>query len=228
MNNRELLINVCREIKPLLDQFVLVGGCSTELLITDSAAPHPRPTQDVDMVVNAITLHDYYHVEAELRELGFSQTMDEHGIICRWEKGILKLDVMPIDEKILGFTNRWYRHAVDNAITTHLDDITINHVTAAVFIATKLDAFSSRGKGDFMMSHDLEDLISVIDGRNSIIEDIKSSPIDVQEYIKSEIKIFLTSSDFDEALPGLLPPDQAGQARLEMLLKKLKLFHCYK
>lgn len=104
MNNRELLINVCREIEPLLSEFVLVGGCSTELLITDSAAPHPRPTQDVDMVVNAVTLNDYYAVESKLREFGFSQTMDEQAVICRWIKGPLKLDVMPTNEKILGFT----------------------------------------------------------------------------------------------------------------------------
>ena len=191
MNNRELLVSVCREIEPLLNQLVLVGGCSTELLITDSAAPHPRPTQDVDMIVNAITLNDYYSIESKLREFGFTQTMDEQGIICRWVKGVLKLDVMPTDAKILGFTNRWYQRAVEKAVTIKYENMVINHISAPIFIATKLDAFDSRGEGDFMMSHDLEDLIAVIDGRNNIVEDVAISPTDVQEYITYRISGFL-------------------------------------
>lgn len=191
MNNRELLINVCREVEPLLDQFVLVGGCLTQLLITDSAAPHPRPTQDVDMVVNALTLGDYYKVESKLRDLGFSQSMGEHGIICRWFKGELILDVMPPVKKILGFTNRWYRHAIEFSESISLNGMVINHISAPIFIATKLDAFNSRGKGDFMMSHDLEDLISVIDGRSSIIGDIKASPLKCTGVCEIEYQKFI-------------------------------------
>ena len=43
MKNKELLLEVCMEIEPILDQLVLVGGCATELLISDEAAPSPRP-----------------------------------------------------------------------------------------------------------------------------------------------------------------------------------------
>jgi tRNA nucleotidyltransferase/poly(A) polymerase len=59
MNNRDLLLAVCREIEPLLNQFILVGGCVTELLVSDPTTPKPRMTQDVDWVVNAISLGDY-------------------------------------------------------------------------------------------------------------------------------------------------------------------------
>lgn len=222
MKNRELLIKVCSEIKPLLKQFVLVGGCSTELLITDSAAPHPRPTQDVDMIVNAVTRNDYYNIETDLRDFGFTQAMDDDGIICRWHKDKLKLDVMPTDEKILGFTNRWYGHAIEYSESIILKGMEINHISAAIFIATKLEAFYSRGNGDFMMSHDLEDLISVIDGRSTIVEDISASPTDIKEHIQSKINRFLINEQFNEALPGFLPPDQAGQLRLDLLLSKLQ------
>lgn len=222
MNNRELLTRVCREIEPLLTQLVLVGGCSTELLITDQAAPHPRPTQDVDMVVNAVSLNDYYKVESKLRDCGFTQSMDEQGIICRWLKGDLKLDVMPTDKNIFGFTNCWYSLAIEQAVSITFEGMRLNHINAAVFIATKLEAFDSRGKADFMMSHDLEDLISVIDGRENIVEDIATSPRDVKDYLIRRIKGFLENSEFIDALPGFLSPDQAGQARLELLKNKLR------
>jgi len=43
MKNEELILAVCLEIESLLDQLDLVGGCATELLITDKAAPSVRP-----------------------------------------------------------------------------------------------------------------------------------------------------------------------------------------
>ena len=161
MNNRELLLAVCKEIEVLLDQLVLVGGCATELLITDVAAPEPRPTKDVDMVVDVASLADYYKIEEQLRELGFTQSIDNQGVICRWIKNGLMLAVMPTNERILGFTNRWYAIAVKNAQQIMINGMNINHITAPIFIATKLDAFLSRGKSDYWTSHDLEDLISV-------------------------------------------------------------------
>lgn len=222
MTNRELLINVCQEIKPLLDQLVLVGGCATELLITDRAASSPRTTQDVDMTVNTLTLNDYYKIESELCDLGFSQTIDEHGVICRWCKDNLILDVMPADKKILGFTNRWYSQAIEYSEAIDLNGLAINHIIAAIFIATKLEAFDSRGNNDFMMSHDLEDIISVVDGRSTIVEDVAASPQDIQIYVKSRINELLNRNEFNEALPGFLPPDPASQLRLELLEKKLQ------
>lgn len=221
MTNRDLLLAVCREIEPLLDQLVLVGGCVTELLVTDPAASKPRMTQDVDWVVNAISLGDYYKLESQLRGFGFSQTQDDYGIICRWVKGALMLDVMPTDEQILGFTNRWYADAVTYAQLLTIEEITIHHITAPFFVASKLEAFTSRGAGDYRMSHDLEDLIAVIDGRESIVDEINKAPIQVRKFLVKRVKQLLSEDAFEEALPGHLPPDSAGQARFGLLVEKL-------
>jgi len=37
-------------------------------------------------------------------------------------------------------------------------------VTGLYFLATKFAAFDGRGKGDYMASHDLEDIVAVVDG----------------------------------------------------------------
>ena len=221
MNNRELLLCVCKEIEGLLDQLVLVGGCATGLLITDVAAPEPRPTKDVDMVIDVINLAEYYKIEKQLRELKFTQSIDDQGVICRWVKNELMLDVMPTNEKILGFTNRWYASAVEHAQHIVIDGLGINYISAPIFIATKLEAFHTRGKSDYWSSHDLEDLISVIDGRNTIIDEMTSAPDKVINYISEHFSAMLDSEAFNEALPGLLPPDKAGQARLNLLLDKI-------
>lgn len=41
-------------------------------------------------------------------------------------------------------------------------------------IATKIEAFKGRGRGDFFASHDLEDLIFVMDGRSTIVEEVQT------------------------------------------------------
>ena len=73
---------------------------------------------------------------------------------------------MPTEEKILGFSNKWYLAAVHTAQSVKVNNaVTIRLITAPVFICTKLDAFCDRGKGDYIGSHDLEDIIAVIDAR---------------------------------------------------------------
>lgn len=72
---------------------------------------------------------------------------------------------MPVDEKLLGFSNRGYRPALDSAEERELDGLRIRTVTAVYFWATKLEAFARRGKEEYLSSPDLKDLIAVIDGR---------------------------------------------------------------
>ncbi len=83
------------------------------------------------------------------------------------------LDVLPLDEKILGFSNRWYKPALDSALVHELGpDLRVRVVTAVYFSATKLEAFAGRGKSDYQSSHDLEDLMAVVDGRAELVEEI--------------------------------------------------------
>jgi hypothetical protein len=77
---------------------------------------------------------------------------------ARWVHQGTILDVIPLDERILGFSNRWYPGAMEAAVRRRLaDDLEIRMVTAPFFVATKLEAFKGRGRGDFFGSRDLED-----------------------------------------------------------------------
>jgi len=87
------------------------------------------------------------------------------------------LDVMPLDEKILGFSNRWYRDAMQAAVVVTISEgLNVRAITAPYFLATKLEAFHGRGQQDYFASHDLEDLIAVVDGRAALLNEVTEAP----------------------------------------------------
>ncbi len=140
-----------------------------------------------------------------------------------WVHSGTVLDVMPLDETILGFSNRWYRAAMGAATLHRLArDLQLRVVTAPYFLATKIEAFRGRGRGDFLGSHDLEDLISVVDGRSTIVDEIQTETPLLREYLRTAIAGLLTAPGFIDALPGYLPPDNASQARIGTVLRRLK------
>jgi hypothetical protein len=219
--NIELLAGVARRLGPLLPEVVFVGGCATGLLITDEAAAEVRPTFDVDVIAEITSYAGYEDFSERLRSLDFREDISEGAPRCRWLIDGMKLDVMPLDEKILGFTNHWYRAALEEAIEIEIEPtLRILVITAPYFVATKLDAFQGRGRGDYTSSHDLEDLLAVIDGREAIIEEIARSG-EVRFYIAEQFRSLLETPAFIDALPGYLLPDASSQNRLPILLNRL-------
>jgi len=129
---------------------------------------------------------------------------------------------MPTDEEILGFSNQWYRQAMHYATVQAIaEDMTIRLVTAPYFLATKIDAFYSRGNGDFIASHDMEDIITLLDGRREIVDEVMAAPGEVKEFLSRTFGEFLHNRSFLDALPGHLLPDQASQQRIPILMKIL-------
>jgi len=89
-------------------------------------------------------------------------------------------------------------------------------------LATKIEAFAGRGKGDYMASHDMEDIITVLDGRREIVHEIKSSSVELKNFLSTTFRMFLADENFLDAIPRHLLPDRASQARLPRLIKLLE------
>lgn len=207
----------------LRDELVFVGGAVAGLLITDPAMPTIRSTEDVDLICRAVVLTDYHRVEMALRARGFVQDMRPDAPICRWRVGSVIVDVMPSLEQILGFANRWYPLALESARSTALPSgRLIRLISAPVFVATKLEAFDGRGQGDFLFSHDLGDLLAVVDGRAALLDECRSSPPELQAYLGERFLMLLANPAFVEALAGHLPGDLASQQRLPDLEATLR------
>jgi hypothetical protein len=221
--NLDRLIAAADALRPLLPELVFVGGCLTGLLITDEAAGEPRGTIDVDVIAEITSYAQYAEFSDRLRSLGFNEDISEGAPLCRWIQGRTMLDVMVLDENILGFSNRWYRAATEVSERKKLrDDLEIRMLTAPYFVATKLEAFKGRGRGDFPGSHDLEDVVSVVDGRETLSVEVRTAGIDLREYVRREIANLLADARFIDALPGFLLPDAASQLRIGIVLGRLR------
>lgn len=223
-SNLEQLYETARLLRPILPDLVFVGGSVTSILVTDEGAGAPRVTLDVDAIAEISSYAEYAEFGQRLRALGFSEDASEGAPLCRWVNSGRILDVMPLDEHILGFSNRWYRASMEAAITHQIHrDLAIRVVSAPYFLATKIEAFKGRGKGDFLASHDLEDLIFVIDGRRTITEEVKAEVPFLREYLRTEIRGLLMTPEFMDALPGYLLPDAASQTRIGTVVQRLEM-----
>lgn len=221
-SNLAMLEFVARKLGELNNEVVFLGGCTTALLITDPASIDVRSTLDVDCIVDVISLMDYYRFENKLKKQGFKKSMED-GVICRWRYDAIILDVMPTNEKILGFGNRWYSSAIEDAISHQLcEDLSIKSVSVPYFLGTKLEAFKTRGNNDFFSSHDFEDIITVIDGHISIAEDISLTNTDLKAYLINIFLDFLKNDQFHAALPGHLNHGNAAEERSYTVLKRIE------
>lgn len=222
--NIAMLDRVAQYLGPeLCERVVFVGGAAAGLLITDMALPAIRRTDDVDVITCTQALDEFHELEAELRLRGFSPDMRPEAPVCRWLVEGITVDVMPSKEEILGFANRWYTMGIATAQTHQLPSGTqVRVVRAPEFIATKLEAFYGRGQGDFLFSHDLGDIISVIDGRPSLLAECEQSQRPLREYLALQFQTLQGTRAFLDALPGHLPPDLASQERLPLLLQTIR------
>jgi predicted nucleotidyltransferase len=217
MNSKDInlmqLVAVASALGDLLPHVTFVGG-STTVLLVDAAAHHGvRKTDDVDVIIDVATKVEYYKFSQKLRDLGFRE--DPDGPICRWlidtPAGKVKLDVMPSDETVLGFSNRWYKEAIKQAFEVALPSgIVIRVVSPVYFLATKFEAFAGRGQGDYF-SHDLEDIVFVLENRERFIFELMDCPAELKQYFSEQANMLL-NDEFLNILPGLLNNTDSARA----------------
>ena len=221
--NLFILLPIAQALGDLCESLVFVGGCATGLLLTAQRAQAIRPTKDVDVVVRAVTIADYHAMERAIEARGFRHDLSDDAPICRWVLDGALLDLMPSEPGILGFHNRWYPAVVQTASQVELPNgRVIRLIAAPLFLATKFEAFHGRGRSDYLASHDLEDLVSVIDGRSELIDEIGAADAELRRYLAEAMNRLLSERDFLDALPGQLPGDAASQARLPELIRRMR------
>ena len=220
--NLQILEIAVDHLGPLADDMVFGGGCATGLLLTDIAAPPIRVTRDVDVITEVASLGDYHRLSGQLRKRGFKEDQSPDAPICRWVAMGVVLDVMPTMPGILGFGNEWYQPALDAAVVVKLPSgKRIRMVTAPYFLVTKLAAFDDRGKGDYVTSHDMEDIVAVLDGRPEIVNEVQQSDAVLRRHLTTRFSTLLRDTKFVSALPGHLPGDTASQARVPLVMERI-------
>lgn len=211
---------MARRLGELREEMVFVGGSVLELLINDPAQPPVRATLDVDLVVGARTWSEFTKQQEKLRDLGFREVPE--GPICRWNIDGVPVDLMPAGENVQGYiTNRWYEAAMRTAEARSVAEMEIRVISAPCFLATKLDAFDVRGERDFIASHDLEDVVAVVDGREELLAEVARAEPELRDFLAMRFRRLLNDRKFIDALPGHLFHDPANQARLPLILERL-------
>ena len=208
--NLDRLERTLKELGSLADDLCLVGGCTAGLLITDEGAAPVRPTVDVDLIIEVVHYAQYQkQVVTQMKARGFEEGQAEGDPICRWRKADLVVDIMPVTDGVLGPTNRWYASAMKHKKTATLPGgTTAHHIDAPHFLATKLQAFEGRGAGDFAGSHDMEDVMRVIDGRPTIVEEVRNAPEDLRLYVRTMLREAKGAPYFLEAMPEYFQGDE--------------------
>jgi predicted nucleotidyltransferase len=204
----EAVIYAAEALGDLCGEVVFLGGAVVGLLVTDRGARPPRVTKDVDVTLEIVSLPDYYALEKRLLARGFKNDMC--GPICRYLHGPLVIDVMPVASDILGFTNKWYPLAIQTAESyTFEGGLSISLITAPCFLATKLEAFEDAGREDhhdIFASRDFEDIVRVVDGRSSILEDVQSAHRELRLFLREAFSRLLAMDYLFEGVAEHVDP----------------------
>ena len=169
----------------LKDKVVFVGG-ATVSLYADRAAAEVRPTEDVDVLVEIFSRWDYAALEEQLRKMGFRNDVTSKFLGRYLLPGVI-VDVMPVEESILGFSNQWYGEGFKTAVDYRLDEQhTVKIFSPPYFMASKVEAFKNRGKNDGRTSSDFEDIVYLLEFRRSIWQEMKDTASPIKEYLREE------------------------------------------
>jgi len=221
MSNLAMLHTIAKGLDYLLPSVVFVGGSVTEIYATDAAATEVRPTDDVDCVIELVSYTAYSELEDKLRKLKFVNDTED-GVICRWKYLGFKVDIMPDDASILGFSNEWYKKGLAHTFQYKFEDgIVVKIFETTYFLAAKFVALHNRGGNDLRTSTDFEDIIYVIDNRLLLIAELQVANQDVVTFISQQCQSLVNNDDLQEAIFCALPR-YSGETRIRSVMKTIQ------
>ncbi len=208
MENRTINIAVVAEVakalQDLKDNMVFVGGAVVSLYTDDPAADDIRPTQDVDIAIHIVNLNHWKQVQEKLGALGFHPDPFGHAI-CSYKYKDIPVDIMAAEDGPFGPSNRWYKTGFENLWTAYAKEQEIKILSAPCYLATKFEAFNNRGN-DYRTSHDIEDVIYVLDNRIQIVEEIAKDDSRISDFIKEQLQGIILQGILQEVLMAHIHP----------------------
>jgi hypothetical protein len=222
LKNRTISIAVVAEVaaalKEIKKDMVFVGGAVLSLYTDDPAADEIRPTQDIDMTINIINLSHWEKVQEQLAALGFYPDPMGHAI-CSYRYNNIAVDIMTTEEGPLGPSNRWFKIGFENLRTAKAKDQEVNILSAPCYLAAKFEAFNNRGS-DYRTSHDIEDIIYILDNRMEIAEEIAIDDSRIAQYIKEQLQKITHEGMMQEVLVAHIHPLMLAE-RLPIVVDKI-------
>lgn len=208
LENRTINIGVVAEVAKALgdlkSEVVFVGGAIVSLYTDDPAAGEIRPTQDVDMTLNVLNLGHWEKLQGKLGGLGFHP--DPFGkAICSYKYKDIPVDIMSSEDGAFGPSNRWYKIGFENLQIVMAKEQELKILSAPCYLATKFEAYNSRGK-DYRTSHDVEDIINILDNRTTIVGEIATADRRIRQFIIEQLNTIINMGMLDETLIAHIHP----------------------
>jgi len=221
--NREMFLDAVGSLGSLRERAVFVGGSVVGLLTFGSAH---RATKDVDLVVSAKTAVEYEHLVAmDMRALGWSEDASDGAPRCWWVHPVGgTADVMTATDAGFGFSNRWYPGVMRTATTVEVEPgVSVLVVSLPYWIATKLEAFAGRGKGDWVTSTDIEDVLAVVSTRADLVEAVESADSEVRGFLIERCResIAIEHRPLFRAAHAHFESTRDGRAAAEVAVRRL-------
>ncbi len=213
-------IKIAKALGELNREVVFVGGAMVSLYIDDPSAEDIRPTKDIDLTFQIITVNQLEKLRQALTEKGFHEHVDSN-VICRFAYEELLVDVMSTQTIGWAPSNRWFGPGFNEARTFPLEDVDVQILTLPYFLASKMDAFFDRGMQDLYASHDLEDIVYLFNYTSGIVEQILNADnAEVKNYLVESVKKILEDERIRNAMPGHLYFDGVDE-RIEIIIGKM-------
>jgi len=217
--NLRVVAEVAEALKHLNDKVVFVGGAVVSLYANDAAADEIRPTGDIDLTIVLMTYLEWVQVQEELAVLNIHP--DPYGpSMCRYRLRDIPIDIMPFQNSAIGPSNRWYAMGMDSLQTLTVHDQQLRILSAPCFLATKFEAFHGRGS-DYRTSHDMEDIVYVLDNRTTIVDEIANASPEIREFLQESINSITRLGLLDEVLTAHIHPIMLEE-RLPIVHEKIR------
>lgn len=223
MENKVINLTVVAEIAEALadlnKKIVFVGGSVVSLYTDDPAAEEIRPTKDVDLTLQIINLSQWEDLNIQLAKLGFDSDPYGHSI-CSFKYNDIPVDVMSTEDGPFGPANKWYKVGFKNLKLVRVLDQEINILTAPCYLATKFEAFNNRGL-DYRSSHDIEDVIHILDNRINIVSEMLVDNPSVTHFVREQLQRIKDQGLLSEVLVSHIHPIMLAE-RLPIIEEKIK------
>lgn len=218
--NLKVVKSVAEALGDLKDEVLFVGGSVAGLYATDQAASEPRPTKDIDVSVQIASYAEMSQLSEVLASKGFLPAPGS-SVMYRYKFNEILVDFIPFEPTPLGPTNSWLKPGFEVSENIDLEGITIRILPVTYFLASKWEAFLSRGIKDPIASHDLEDFIYIVDYHSKLVEAVTGADSTVKAFLVDAFRYLLERPDRDEFIEAQLIPSIAVGRRL-MIVEKLQ------
>ncbi len=216
--NLKLIEKVALALGEINNEVIYIGGAVVSLYCTDNGAELPRPTRDIDI---SVQISSYSQMDRLRKNLAIKKIFPAitEKVMYRYSYEGILIDFIPFEETPLGPTNSWLKPGFKKAYSIHIGETEIKILPVSIFLATKWEAFKSRGN-DPRTSPDFEDIIYVIDNNLELLVDIENADKKVQDFLISMSNEILHHPSLNEIIECHINP-LTMEERRRIIIEKL-------